>query len=109
MEMYDSFCTIIGLIAVGIGIYELVTKKLVGRDLDGVSQDKIQKFLPYDVVTYVIAGGLMALTGANSKFTFMQNTTVMVISIAISLGAVAMNVYFTKKYLGIKKQNPRLK
>ena len=108
MEMYDSFCTIIGLIAVGIGIYELVTKKLVGRDLDGISEDKIKKFLPYDVATYVIAGGLMALTGANAKFTFMQNTTVMVVSIALSLGAVAMNVYFGNKILGVKKQRPHL-
>lgn len=106
LEMYDSFCTIIGFVAIGIGVYELLTKKLVGRELEGISEDRIARFLPYDVATYIVAGVLMALLGLGSKIPFMQNGIAVAAAIVLSLATIAFNAHYANKILG-KTRNIR--
>ena len=105
MEMYDNFCTIIGIIAVVIGIYELFTKTLVGRDRDKdkITKEAAAKFLPYDVATYIITGVLMTLLGLNAKIPFMQSGAATAIAIALSLTIIVLNVYLSNKILGTRK------
>lgn len=104
MEMFDSFCTIIGIVGIIIGLFELVTKKLVGRKLEGVSAEKQRKFLPYDVATYIVCGGLMTLLGLGEKLPFMTSGIAVIICIVASISMIAVNAHFGNKILGAPKQ-----
>lgn len=104
MEMFDSFCTLVGIAGVAIGLLELFSKKLIGRKLEGVSAEKQRKFLPYDVATYLVCGGLMALLGLGEKLPFMKTGAAVIICIAVSVSMVALNAYFGNKILGAPKQ-----
>ena len=106
METFDSFSLIIGVIGVGIGLYELVTRNIVGRDLSGISETQIRKFLPYDVLTYIIAGALLALMGAGRWFAFVKTTAFIMISIFGSLAVIALNFVVANKILGKPSQRP---
>ena len=100
MDMFDSFSLIIGVVAVGIGLYELVTKTLLGRDCSVYKKEAIQKFLPYDIATYIVAGGLLGLMGAGKWFPWAKNTTFIIIGMIISLIAIVLNVVAANKILG---------
>lgn len=106
MESFDTFSLIVGVIAVGIGFYELITHRLVGRDVSGIPQEKIRKFLPYDVLTYMIAGALLALMGAGRWLPFVKSTLFVCISIAGSLIVIVFNVIYANKILGRPKSQP---
>jgi len=106
MESFDTFSLLVGLIAVGIGLYELATQRLIGRDVSEIPQEKIRKFLPYDVLTYVIAGGLLALMGAGRWFPFAKTGLFVAISIIGSLIVIVLNVIIANKILGRPKSRP---
>lgn len=99
MELIDSYCAIFGIIAFGVGVYELITKKLVGRKDVHASKKQIRKFLPYDVATYMIDGALLTMMGLTKYFPFMGKGPVIIVTIIASIAVVAANVYFSKKYL----------
>ena len=107
MEFLDSYCTVIGLVAVGVGIYELVTKKLVGRKLEKVTQEDILHFLPYDAATYILVGLLLALQG----LPLMKNGIVVLITSVLTLVIIYFNWRLSRKYLGVQteQQHERLK
>lgn len=106
MEAFDSFSLIIGVIAVGIGFYELFNKTLIGRDLSGISEDKIRRFLPYDILTYLIAGGLLALMGAGRWFEFVKTTVFICISVGVSIVVIILNIIIANKILGKPTSKP---
>ena len=109
MDAMDSYFVIIGIIAVGVGIFELITKKLVGRKLEGVKKENIRKFLPYDVATYIIDGVPMVLLGSGNYIPFMRTGVGIFSVIILSLAVLVGNWYFGKKFLGTPSAAPRLK
>ena len=108
MRTMDSFSLIIGVIAVGVGLYELITKSLVGRDAYRLTPEKTKKFLPYDVATYIIAGIALAMTGAGDYFPFAKSGWFVILSIGISMAVIIMNVVFTNRILGKPDTTKRL-
>ena len=108
MEMMDSFSLVIGILAVGIGFYELLTKSLVGRDAYRPKKEQVKKFLPYDAGTYIIAGALLAMTGAGDYFPFVRSGWFIISSIAVSLTVIILNVHFTRKILGVPDTSRKL-
>lgn len=108
-DAFDSFSIIVGLAAVGIGFYELFTKKLLWRDNVELTEEKVKKFLPYDAATYIIAGALLALTGAGQYIPVMKETWAVFTAMGLSFAAIAVNVIFSNRILGKPKNNPRLK
>ena len=109
MDPMDSYFVIIGIIAVGVGIYELITKKLVGRKLEGVKKENVRKFLPYDVATYIIDGVTMVLLGSGQYVPFMRTTVGIFAVIILSLAVLVGNWYFSKKILGTPSNTERLR
>lgn len=109
MDSLDSYFVIIGVIAIGVGFYELFTKKLVGRKLEGVKKESIRKFLPYDVATYIIDGISMVLLGGGSYIPFMKTTVGIFAVIILSLAVLYGNWYFSKKFLGTPVNPDRLR
>ncbi len=103
MEAFDQFCLIFGIMAVGIGLYELFTKQLVGRKLEGVPEKNIRAFLPYDVATYVIGGILLALLGLGDRAPFFQKPPVVTVTILLSLLVIGLNISFGRRFLGGRK------
>lgn len=108
MEMMDSFSMVIGIIAVGIGIYELITKTLAGRDAYSPTKEQIRQFLPYDAATYIICGLLLALTGSGKYIPFVTNGYFVVASIVISLAVIIVNVRMTRRILGVPDTSRKL-
>lgn len=109
MEMFDNFCTVIGAVAIVIGIYEIFTKRLVGRKLEDVPKERQLKFLPYDVATYIVCGILMMLLGLNAYLPFMNNGIIIMVIIVLSIAIVGMNAYFGNKILGTSNRSDRLR
>ena len=108
-NVFDSFSLIIGIAAVGIGLYEFFTKKLLWRDNVELTEEKVKKFLPYDVATYIIAGALLALTGAGEYIPVMKESWAVFTAMGISFAAIAVNVIFSNRILGKPRNDPRLK
>lgn len=98
MEAFNTYCTIIGIVAVGMGIYMLITKKLVGRNTGSASRETILKFLPIEVATYVLEGILLIVMGLPKYFPFAESTVGTYILIGISLAIVVVNVILGKKF-----------
>ena len=115
MDMYNSYCVIIGVIAVGMGVYVLFTKKLVGRNTGSASKETIRKFLPIEVGTYIVEGLILMLMGMPQRFPFMDNTTVILLVIALAIAILVANVVLSRKFFPDAKsssprdQSPRLK
>ena len=109
MEMFDNFCTVIGAVAIVIGIYEIITKRLVGRKLEDVPKERQLKFLPFDVATYIGCGILMMLLGLNAYLPFMNNGIIIMVVIVLSIAIVGMNAYFGNKILGTPNNSNRLR
>ena len=115
METFNSYCVIIGIGAIGVGLYVLFTKKLLGRNTGSASKETIQKFLPIEVATYIILGLLMALMGLPQYFPFVENPIVITVLVVLSLAVVAVNVILGRKFFPDAKapdprnQGPRLK
>lgn len=103
MEMFDTFSLIIGIIAIGIAVYETVFGALVGRDVSEYKKENIKKFLPYDVVTYIVAGSMLGLMGAGKWFPWAKSSTFVIVSMVISLTAIVLNVVFANRILGKPK------
>lgn len=109
MDAMDSYFIIIGIIAVGVGFYELITKKLVGRKLEGVKKESIRKFLPYDVATYIIDGLAMILLASGKYIPFMRTNVGIFAVIILSLAVLYGNWFFSKKFLGTPSRAERLR
>ena len=99
MELMDSYCAIVGIIAIGVGLYELFTKQLVGRKDLRASKAQILKFLPIDAATYIVDGALLTLMGMGNYFPFVAQSPVIIGIIIASLAVIALNVYFSRKML----------
>ena len=104
MEFLDSYCAVIGLVAVGMGIYELITKKLVGRKVEKASKEDILRFLPHDAATYIIIGILLTLQGLNSYFPVMSNGYVVLVTTVLTIVIIYFNWRLSRKYLGVQTQ-----
>ena len=115
MEAFNTYCALIGVIAIGMGIYMLFTKKLLGRNTGSADKKTILKFLPIEVATYVLEGILLIVMGLPQYFPFVENTTVVYIIIGVSLAIIAVNVVLGKKFFPDAKPpqqrnlGPRLK
>ena len=109
MEFLDTYCAIIGVVAVGIGIYELITKKLVGRKVEKVPQEDILRFLPYDAATYILVGIMLALQGLNTYIPVMKSGIVVLITTVLTIVIIYFNWRFARKYLGVQQEHDRLK
>ena len=100
MDTFNSFSIIIGSVAIVVGIYELITGELMWREGVKLTKEKVKKFLPYDVATYIIAGIMLALSGMGKYFPFLDKPVFVIGSIVVSLIALGVNVYFSNKILG---------
>lgn len=115
MEAFNTYCAIIGVVAVGMGIYMLFTKQLIGRSTGSANKETILKFLPIEVATYVLEGILLMMMGLPQYFPFAEKSPGSYILIAISLIIVVINVILGKKYFPDAKPpekknlGPRLK
>ena len=115
MDFFNSYCVIIGIVAVGIGIYMLITKKIIGRNTGSAKKEIIMKFLPIEVATYVIEGLLLILMGLPQYFPFMENTVVVYVTICAALLIIVANIILGKKFFpdakapSSREQGPRLK
>lgn len=115
MDIFNSYCVIIGTGAVCAGIYMLITKKLIGRNTGSAKKETIMKFLPIEVVTYVVEGLLLVLIGLPQYFPFMEKDFAVYTAIGIALAVIAVNVVLGKKYFpdakapSSREQGPRLK
>ena len=115
MDFFNSYCVIIGIVAVGIGIYMLITKKIIGRNTGSAKKETIMKFLPIEVATYVIEGLLLILMGLPQYFPFMENTVVVYVTIGAALLIIVANVILGKKFFpdakapSSREHGPRLK
>ena len=103
MEAFDNICFFIGIISVGIGIYEFLTKKLVGRDTEKIPAEKCLRFLPYDVLTYILAGILMALLGQSARIPFLQKPFAVPVLVVLALLVIALNIYTANRILGRRR------
>lgn len=108
MDSFDAISRLIGIAAVAVGIYELVTKKLVGRDLSAATEEGIRKFLPFDVLTYVGVGLLILFTSSSQWIPFAGNMWVNIASMVLSFALIALNVSKSTRLLGKPKRNPHL-
>lgn len=100
MDSLNMIFTFIGVVAIVFGIYIFISKRLYGRKLDGVSKEKILKFVPYEAATYVLLGILMILQGQEQNIPFMHNGVVVIILMIVAVAIIAANVYFSNKILG---------
>lgn len=108
MDTFNTFSLLIGAAAIGVGIYEFITKKLLWRDGVKLTEEKIRKFLPYDVITYIVAGAMLALSGAGDFLPFMEKDVFMIGAMVISFAAIGINIYFSNKILGKPERNRHL-
>ena len=115
MEALNTYTVVIGVVAIGIGIYILFTKKLLGRSTGSADKKTILKFLPYEVATYISEGILLIVMGLPQVFPFAGTTAGTFILIGISLAIVVVNVILGKKFFPDAKPpqqrnlGPRLK
>lgn len=100
MEILDNFCLLTGVLSIGVAGYEAWNRTLVGRDAGRLSADQIRKFLPYDVLTYLLCGILLALLGLGGRIPFFQKGAVTAVIILLSIVVIALNVYFANRILG---------
>lgn len=100
MEILDNFCLLTGVLSIGVAGYEAWNRTLVGRDASRLSADQIRKFLPYDVLTYLLCGILLALLGLGGRIPFFQKGAVTAVIILLSIVVIALNVYFANRILG---------
>ena len=103
MEAFDNICLLTGIVSAGIGIYEFFTKKLVGRDTANLKQEQILRFLPYDALTYLLTGILLALLGLGGRIEFFSRTPVVIAIVAVSTVIIGLNIHFANRILGKKK------
>ena len=103
MEAFDNICFFIGILSVGIGIYELLTGKLAGRDISGIPAEKCRRFLPYDVATYILDGILMALLGQSSRIPFLQKPFAVPALVILAILIIGLNIYYANRILGRRR------
>lgn len=108
MDAFNSFSILLGVAAVGVGIYEWITGKLLWRDGVKLTEEKVKKFLPYDVVTYIVAGIMIALSGAGEYLPFMKKNGFLIGTMILSFAAIGANVYYSNKILGKPDRNRHL-
>jgi len=115
MDTFNSYCVIIGIVAVCIGVYILFTRKLVGRSTGSASKETIKKFIPIEVGTYISEGLLLILLGSPERFPFVDTPAVTYGIIGLSLAIIVVNVILGKKFFPDakppepKSRGPRLK
>ncbi len=115
MDFFNSYCVIIGIIAVVIGVYMLITKKIIGRNTGSATKETIMKFLPIEVATYVIEGLLLILMGLPQYFPFMEKGAAVYVAIGAALLVIVANIILGKKFFpdakapSSREQGPRLK
>lgn len=96
MESFDTLYLVVGAVAVAVGIYMLITKKLIGRK-EGVPKKLEAKFVKLDAATYIAEGLLSASLGLGSIVPFLNNLIVQFIIIALGVCVVAVNYFIGKK------------
>ena len=115
MDFFNSYCVIIGMIAVVLGIYMLITKKIIGRNTGTAKKETIMKFPPIEVTTYVIEGLLLILMGLPQYFPFMGKGVAVYVTIGVALLIIVANIILGKKFFpdakvpSSREQGPRLK
>lgn len=115
MEAFNTYCALIGVVAIGMGVYMLFTKRLLGRNTGSADRKTILKFLPIEVSTYVLEGILLIVMGLPRYFPFADNTTAVFIMIGVSFAIIVVNVILGKKFFPDAKPpqqknlGPRLK
>lgn len=115
MDTFNSYCVIIGVVAIVMGIYMLFTRKLIGRNTGSASKKTIMKFLPIEVGTYVLEGLLLIIMGMPQRFPFVNRSGVTLAIIGLSLAIIAVNVILGKKFFpdarssDTRNRSPRLK
>ena len=103
MEAFDSICLLTGIASVGIGIYEFITKQLVGRGVVKATREQILRFLPYDAATYLLTGILLALLGLGGRIEFFAKTPVIIAIVILSIVIIGFNIRFANQILGRQK------
>ena len=115
MEAFNTYSVIIGVIALGMGINMLFTKKLMGRNTGSADRKTILKFLPIEVGTYALEGILLIVMGLPQYFPFAGRSPGSYILIGVSLAIIVVNVILGKKFFPDAKPpqqkniGPRLK
>ena len=103
MEAFDNICFFIGIISVVIGIYEFLTKKLVGRDTANIPEEQCLRFLPYDALTYILTGILMAVLGQSSRIPFLQKPFAVPALVILAIAIIGLNIYYANRILGRRR------
>ena len=99
MDSFDVLFVLFGLAGIAAGIYELVTRKLVNRKVEGVSEKKIQAFLPWDALTYIGEGVLLALSGLNRYVPFLNTVWAVILGMVLVIGLLALNMKKSRELL----------
>ena len=103
MEAFDNICFFIGIISVVIGIYEFLTKKLVGRDTANIPEEQCLRFLPYDALTYILTGILMAVLGQSSRIPCLQKPFAVPALVILAIAIIGLNIYYANRILGRRR------
>lgn len=115
MDFFNSYCAIIGAAAICVGIYVLITKKLIGRNTGSAKRETILKFVPIEAATYVLEGILLMLMGLPQYFPFMGKDAAVYAATGAALAIIVANVILGRKYFpdakapARREQEPRLK
>lgn len=99
MESFDSLYLILGVIAAGIGIYMLLTKRLVGRKEESVPKKHLREVIQLDGLTYIACGVISLLLGLGSQVPFFSNLVVQLVLIAVGVAMVFVNYSLGKKII----------
>lgn len=79
-----------GIVSVCVGVYELVKKTVVGRNVSASTPEEIKKFSKVDATTYLVEGVLVICLGFDKYLPFMNNS---IAPIVIFIAIVIMVIY----------------
>jgi len=99
MELIGLVLVFLGIIAFGVGAYELIKKTVVGRNTAASTEEQKRAFSKVDGCCY-IGEGIIALLLAFSNQLFGDNQIVLILLAVIFIGIMVFNFIMARKMMG---------
>jgi len=99
MDLIGLVLVFLGIIAFGVGAYELIKKTVVGRNTSASTEEQKREFSKYDGCCY-IGEGIIALLLAFSNQLFGDNKVVLILLALLFIGLMVFNFIMAKKIMG---------
>jgi len=100
MDISGLVLVFLGIIALGMGSYELYKKTVVGRNTSASTPEQIRKFSTVDGVCYLIEAGAAILLAFSEQIPFLKSGVAKLGLAVLLVVTMIVNYILARKMLG---------